>query len=226
MSQTFRTKAIVLRRTNYGEADRILQLLTPEHGKLSAMARGVRRSGSKMAGGLELLAETELTLIAGKGDLYTVTSARLETFFGHILEQYERLRQAYQCIADVARASEAVAEPESYDLLRTALASLNSPQIDLRLVDVWYRLQLAQLLGQGLNTVIDTAGQPLRGDAQYGFDEAVMAFMAVSGGPYGADEIKLLRVAGSNPPAILARIQLPDAVVERTVRVARALAKP
>ena len=55
--KTIRTKAIVIRRTNYGEADRILQLLTPDYGKVSVMARGVRREKSKLAGGIELFAQ-------------------------------------------------------------------------------------------------------------------------------------------------------------------------
>ena len=50
-SRDKRTQAIVLRRTNYGEADRILQLLTPE-GKKSVMAKGVRKEKSKLAGGI------------------------------------------------------------------------------------------------------------------------------------------------------------------------------
>ncbi|HRQ86596.1 MAG TPA: recombination protein O N-terminal domain-containing protein, partial [Candidatus Saccharibacteria bacterium] len=49
--KTERTRAIILRRTNYGEADRILQLLTPE-GRKSAIARGVRKEKSKLAGGI------------------------------------------------------------------------------------------------------------------------------------------------------------------------------
>ena len=54
MAESERLRAIVLRRTNYGEADRILQLLTPK-GKRSVMAKGVRRERSKLAGGIELL---------------------------------------------------------------------------------------------------------------------------------------------------------------------------
>ena len=54
--QTLRTEAIILRRTNYGEADRILNMLTPQHGKVSAIAKGVRKAKSKLAGGLELFA--------------------------------------------------------------------------------------------------------------------------------------------------------------------------
>lgn len=64
--KTTRTRAIVLRRTNYGEADRILQLITPE-GRQSVMARGVRREKSKLAGGIELFAVSDVVLGEGKG---------------------------------------------------------------------------------------------------------------------------------------------------------------
>jgi len=63
-----RTSAIVLRRTNYGEADRILQLLTPD-GKRGVMAKGVRREKSRLAGGIELFAICEVVITDGKGEL-------------------------------------------------------------------------------------------------------------------------------------------------------------
>ena len=84
MSQTIRTKAIVLRRTNYGEADRIIQIITPDSGRLSVMARGVRREKSRLAGGIELFAVCDLVLTRGTkstSDLWTLTGARLGTFF-------------------------------------------------------------------------------------------------------------------------------------------------
>ena len=89
--KTHRTRAIVLRRTNYGEADRILQLLTLE-GRRSVMARGVRKEKSKLAGGIELFAVSDVVLGEGKGDLGVLTSAKLVQFYRHILEDYDRLQ--------------------------------------------------------------------------------------------------------------------------------------
>ena len=74
-----RTQAIVLRRTNFGEADRILTLLTPL-GQRGAMARGARREKSKLAGGIELFGVSDVVLQQGKIDLATLTSARLIHF--------------------------------------------------------------------------------------------------------------------------------------------------
>ena len=54
MNTPYRTEAIILRRTNYGEADRVISLITPDRGKISGIAKGVRKPKSKLAGGLEL----------------------------------------------------------------------------------------------------------------------------------------------------------------------------
>src|SRR6516162_1991606 len=51
--RVYTTEAVVLRRTDFGEADRILTLFTPHKGKLRAIAKGVRRTTSRLAGHLE-----------------------------------------------------------------------------------------------------------------------------------------------------------------------------
>jgi DNA repair protein RecO (recombination protein O) len=80
-----KTKAIVLRRTNYGEADRILNILTPM-GKMSVMAKGVRKTQSKLAGGIELFCVSDVVVHRGKGDLGVLTSARLVEFYSEIMK--------------------------------------------------------------------------------------------------------------------------------------------
>ncbi|MFH1474342.1 MAG: DNA repair protein RecO, partial [Chloroflexota bacterium] len=60
------TDAIVLSRFDYGEADRILTLLTPGLGKIKAIAKGIRRPTSRIGGSLEPLAELRLQLARGR----------------------------------------------------------------------------------------------------------------------------------------------------------------
>ena len=72
--KTYKTEAIVLKRTNLGEADKILTLYTPNLGKLQAVAKGVRRPKSKMGGHLELLTHSTLMLASGK-NLDIITQA-------------------------------------------------------------------------------------------------------------------------------------------------------
>ena len=69
-----KTLAYVLKRTNYGEADRILNIITPD-GKRAVIAKGVRKEKSKLAGGVEMFSLSELNIHYGKGEFGLVTSA-------------------------------------------------------------------------------------------------------------------------------------------------------
>ena len=145
-----RTRAIVLRRTNYGEADRILRLLTPL-GQRSVMAKGVRREKSKLAGGIELFAISDVVINTGRGDLGILTSTQLVHFYRHILEDYDRLQFGYEAINLVSRASESIDEPEWYGVLSEVYMGLDAMSIPLQLTQSWFYLHYAELTGYELN---------------------------------------------------------------------------
>lgn len=203
--KTERTRAIVLRRTNYGEADRILQLLTPE-GRRSVIARGVRREKSKLAGGIELFALSDVVLGQGKGELGILTSSRLVQFYRHILEDYDRMQSGYACIKHVAKASETLDEPEWYDLLLEVLMALDVPSIHLQLIETWFYIRYAQLLGHGLNLERDVDGNKLSPDSQYMYDTSEQGLRVSSRGELTSEHIKLLRLVATKPLKILAQI--------------------
>jgi DNA repair protein RecO (recombination protein O) len=203
--RTFRTQAIVLRRTNYGEADRILQLLTPE-GRRGVMARGVRKEKSKLAGGIELFAVSDVVIGEGNGDLGVLTSAKLEHFFKHILEDYDRLQFAYQAIKLVGRASETVDEPEWFDLLSEVLAGIDVLTIPLPLIQTWFYIRYASLLGHELNLDLDIDGNKLEAKQGYRYDSAEQGLRPVNGGEITGDHIKLLRLISSRPLKVLVQI--------------------
>ncbi|MFI5274501.1 MAG: DNA repair protein RecO [Ktedonobacterales bacterium] len=73
-TRVYSTEAIPLRRMDYGEADRILTLFTPAFGKVRAIAKGARRTTSRLAGHLELFTRTQLLLATGR-ELDVVTQA-------------------------------------------------------------------------------------------------------------------------------------------------------
>lgn len=201
-----RTPAIVLRRTNYGEADRILQLLTPHNGKISAIAKGVRREKSKLAGGVELLAISDVSLVAGKGDMWTLTGARMDTFFTHILADYDRMQFAYTAIRKVAQAADQVDDEAFYELLRATLESLNDLEIHIDIAVSWFWLQLAILQGQGLNLSTDVNGMKLVEDQNYRFDTDQMAFSFHENGEFTTEHIKFLRLLSAQKPAVAANV--------------------
>ena len=73
--RNYQTEAIIIKKTKLGEADRILTLYTPHLGKIQAVAKGVRRPRSKMAGHLELLTHSMVSLARGR-NLDTVTGSQ------------------------------------------------------------------------------------------------------------------------------------------------------
>jgi hypothetical protein len=75
MPGLLKTEAIVLRSIRYGEADRILHLYTPDHGRVSAIAKGARRSRSRFGARLEPFFHVRAVLHQGRSDLLTVTAA-------------------------------------------------------------------------------------------------------------------------------------------------------
>src|SRR3954451_25026858 len=81
-----KTQAVVLRSIRYGEADRILHLYTPYRGRISAIAKGVRKARSRFGGRLEPFFRLDAMLHEGRSELLTVTGA--ETVAG-----YPRLRE-------------------------------------------------------------------------------------------------------------------------------------
>jgi len=203
--KTFRTQAIVLRRTNYGEADRVVQLLTPD-GRRSVMARGVRKEKSKLAGGIELFAVSDVVIGEGKGDLGVLTSAKLERFYKHILEDYDRLQFGYTAIKLVGRASETVDEPEWFDLLAETLAGIDVLTIPLPLIQTWFYMRYASLLGHELNLELTTEGTALQADETYRYDSAEQGLRQVSNGEITGDHIKLLRLIATRPLAVLVQV--------------------
>lgn len=218
--KTTRTRAIVLRRTNYGEADRILQLLTPE-GRRSVMARGVRKEKSKLAGGIELFAISDVVIGDGRGELGILTSARLVHFYHHIIEDYERLQFGYTVIRLVAQASETVDEPEWYELLAELLMALDNRTIARELSEAWFYLRYATLLGYQLNLELDTAGEPLQVNQRYRYDSSEKGFVPSESGSVTGEHIKLLRLIATRPLKVLAQIGGIQAILSECVLIAR-----
>jgi len=77
MGRTYKTEAIVLRSIRFGEADRILHLYTRERGRIGAIAKGIRKTKSRVGARLEPLSHVALQLHEGSGELQTVTGVDL-----------------------------------------------------------------------------------------------------------------------------------------------------
>lgn len=200
-----RTRAIVLRRTNYGEADRVLKLLTPDR-QVSVMARGVRREKSKLAGGIELFAVSDITIHSGKGELGVLTGARLESFFGHILEDYDRLQFGYEAINAVSKASDMINEPGWFEILEQVYMGLDRLDISLQLVQSWFYLRYAEMTGYGLSLERDVSGNVLAAEKSYMYDVGEKGLRLSEQGDITADHIKYLRLMEVKPLLTVAQV--------------------
>jgi DNA repair protein RecO len=210
------TQGIVLGRTDYGEADRIITILTPEQGKLSLMARGVRKAKSRLAGGIELFSTTDITYINGRGEIGTLISARLIKYYSSIVQDIDRVQLGYELIKMLHRATEDQPEAEYFRLLEEAFAALDEPTIGVELIRLWLQAQLLRQAGHSPNLKTDTSDKKLQADEMYNFDIDAMAFTPHAEGSFDSSHIKILRLLFSNHrPRSLQQVQgietpLPD----------------
>lgn len=202
------TTGIVLSRTDYGEADRILTVLTPDHGKLRLMARGVRKMKSKLAGGIELFSVSDITFIRGRGEIGTLISSRLSTHYRHIVKDIDRVQLGYELIKQLNKATEDHTEPDYFELMQQAFMALDNTAIDSELTRLWFQAQLLRLGGHTPNLKTDTANQPLNANQVYNFDFESMTFEPRVDGMFNSGTIKFLRLIFSgHQPKVLARVQ-------------------
>lgn len=202
------TQGIILSRTDFGEADRIITLLTPDHGKLRLMARGVRKAKSRLAGGVELFSVSDITYIKGRGEIGTLISARLITHYGRIVRDVTRTMLGYELIKQLNKVTEDQPEAEYFSLLDQTFQSLDDADISLELIRFWFGAQILGQAGYSPNLYTDVSGEKLLPEQMYSFSYDDMTFSADEAGPYGADHIKFLRLAFSgNSPKLLNQVQ-------------------
>ena len=208
------TQGIVLTRTNYGEADRIVTLLTPDRGKISLIAKGVRRPKSKLAGGIELFSVSDVTFLAGKNSIGRLVSSRLRHHYAGIVTDINRTMLAYELIKLLHKITEDEADESYFLLLQQTLIALDSLRISAEITEAWFLAQLLRISGYTPNWSTDTNGHKLEQAATYvfSFDDACLALNA--NGQLAADHIKFARLlfAGGMPGA-LARITHADELV-------------
>ena len=206
------TKGIVLSRIDYGEADRIITFITPERGKLRAMAKGVRKPKSKIAGGIELFSISDLTILQGKGEINTLMSARLDTHFGHIVKDTARTHAAYEAIKAINKATEEEPEEAYFNLLAQTYESLNDSKLNPDVTAAWFAIRLLHLAGHTPDLSSDLNGDKLAQADNYDFNLDAMRFTpSPSGhGAFAVNDIKFLRL-GARAASAGALQQITDA---------------
>jgi DNA repair protein RecO (recombination protein O) len=137
---------VILRRQDFGEADRLLVLVTPEHGKFRAIAKGVRKPAARKTGHVELFAQVDMLIARGR-ELSIVAQAETKEPFLRLREDLVRGTYANHLVELLDRfTAEQDTSRAEYDLLVSALGWL-CDEVDPRLVARYYELALLGLAG-------------------------------------------------------------------------------
>lgn len=124
----YKTEAIVLRRRDLGEADKVLVLYTPYLGRLSAVAKGVRKPTSRLGGHVELLAHSNMMLAQGRS-LDIVTQSQMIHSFPGLRDNLERAGYGFYAAELVERFTEERIENQPlFRLLLNMLTYLEETQ--------------------------------------------------------------------------------------------------
>lgn len=205
--KTIRDTAIILRRTDYGEADRIMTFLTHDHGKIRAIAKGVRKQKSKMAGGIELFSVSEIHFIKGRGDIDTLVSTRLKNHYGDIVKHLDRTELAYAFLKIIDKTVEDHTGQEYFTVIHESLAAANDTRIPVLLTELSFSMRVLLLLGTLPDFSVDKKGVQLDPDDTYEFDHEAVSFVARADAPFRKNHLKVLRLLAHNSPQAMAAVQ-------------------
>ncbi len=153
-NRSYEVSAIVIKRINYSEADRIITLFARELGKFSVIAKGVRKSTSKRKGHVELFNHVKAQIIPTHG-LHILTHVEAIEFFADIpskfplaQDAFERINTAYHLTEIVDRLlPEHQSAPLIFDWLRNAYSHLHTPRPDYSHLHRGFKLKILQELG-------------------------------------------------------------------------------
>lgn len=137
---TYRDNAVVLRSYKFGEADRVVVLLTEHHGKVRAVARGVRKTKSSIGARVEPMSHVDVSFRKGK-DLDTIDQVKLIQAHSQLREDFDKLRQGLSMVEAIDKVTpDREAVSHLYELLARALHALNDNGSPLMLSAFFLRL--------------------------------------------------------------------------------------
>lgn len=145
--RSFRTQAIILKRRDIGEADRVVTVLTPHHGKLDVVAKGARKPTSRKTGHVELFTRADMLIHHGRGmDII----AQVEMVAPYLVLREDLTRGAYATysaeLLDRFAAQDEIYNPDLFELVDETLERLCNDD-DPRLAILYYEIHLLDLVG-------------------------------------------------------------------------------
>lgn len=149
MIRSRKLEAIVIKRINFSEADRLVTVFSKNLGKIVLVAKGVRKLTSRKKGHLEIFTHSKFQVVATKG-LGIITEVETINNFPNLRKNLNRVRIAYLLneLVDKMTAEEQE-EEEIFDLLLDSLSTLNSKSAPKDFIKN-FEIKLLELLGFGL----------------------------------------------------------------------------
>jgi DNA repair protein RecO (recombination protein O) len=170
--KTFSTSAFLIRKVDYGEADRIVTLFTRSHGKVAAIAKFAKKSSRRFGGVLELFSEMDVVCRAGKrGGMLLLQEASLQQPFSAIRSDVVKTAYASYWADIVHQWMESEQANEGiFDLMAHAFAELDRGKTPAAEVSILFQLQFLAMHGLAPNLeACATCGRPLEAVASGGY---------------------------------------------------------
>jgi DNA repair protein RecO (recombination protein O) len=145
--RAIRTQAIILKRRDFGEADRLLTVLTPEHGKIDVIAKGARKPNSHKTGHVELFTRADMLIHTGR-ELGIVAQAEMVAPYLGLREDLGRGAYASYC-AELLDRFTAEGDQDYHNLFSLLDSTLNDlcSDNDPRLAVRYYEIHLLEAVG-------------------------------------------------------------------------------
>ena len=210
-----KTMGYVLRRTNYAEADRILNLITPQ-GKISAIAKGVRKEKSKLAGGIEMFTLSNYNIYLGRGEFGVITSVKMQKYYDNIIKNFTKMELAAMMLKKISRTAENSDSSEYFEIIDQSLASLDMGDDD-ELTESWFLMRLGKAAGEEINLYRDADGEKLNPELRYFWNTGENSFVLHDSGEFGANEIKMLRLLLTTDLNVVKRVKTTPEMLQKIV---------
>jgi DNA repair protein RecO (recombination protein O) len=189
-----KTKGLILKRINFKDTDRIVTILTKDFGRISAFAKGVRKPKSRMAGGIEPFAISNVDFINGKSSMVTLVSARVDKDYSQVVNDYDRTTLGGEMLYLLNSLIEDDVSEKYFAICVELFESLLNTKISADIIETWFRLQLSSLLGREPDLSRDASNKKLDENETYHFNTSDGNLRVSKQGQFDADMIRAWRV--------------------------------
>jgi len=145
---SYSDEGIIIKRSNFGEAGKLITAFTSNHGKVTLKAIGIRKISSKQAGSLELFNHIKFHAVQGRGELEVLTEVQLIESHPSWRKHLGRITLAFQLCEVIDKLTpDHQPHPEIFEILKSSLLEIGNLKIDWKLKIENWKLEILRELG-------------------------------------------------------------------------------